>query len=316
VAPESPREGLIVLNISDERLIEILEDLGIKIYSSNGTNISCFCPFHDNKDTPSFSISKIEENHPFLCFNPDCGRKGALVTLVMFLKRLGKNDAERYIGYEELKGQIKFPEKKGKRSYDILSESLLADFDNSPSALINMAERGFQMDTLRTFKVGRMNGFIMIPVYDENNRLVGFVRRVINPIGKRKYYDKGLPKGKILFNLNRAKDYNEVILVEGPIDAMMVHQAGYPNVVAVMSGNITPIQTDLLQKYFKRAIIFFDNDAGGKGLCRQVEEKCRNMLLYEVDYPVDVKDPCDLKESNIKIAVENKKSKLQKLLGG
>jgi DNA primase len=65
---------------SEEQIEAVLNDLGLEIDSETGRDFICFCPFHNNTETPSFSVSKA--TGVFLCFNAMCSERGNLIELV------------------------------------------------------------------------------------------------------------------------------------------------------------------------------------------------------------------------------------------
>ena len=121
-------------------------------------------------------------------------------------------------------------------------------------------------------------------------------------------------------NVNNAKKHDTVVVVEGPMDAMKVHQAGFPNVVGVMSGNLTKFQELLLKKYFDSVIIFTDNDEAGRRLGEDIAKRCDTLKVYWAQYPNDSKDPGELSLKEIQESIEDKKPnlamKIKKVLGG
>src|SRR5258705_2735626 len=106
------------------------------------------------------------------------------------------------------------------------------------------------MPTIKTFGVGYcarglMRGRIAIPIYDERGDLVAYAGRSVGKElaetkGKYRLPD-GFKKSFVLFNLHRAKEHaaRGLIVVEGFFDAMKVHQAAYPNVVALMGSTVS-----------------------------------------------------------------------------
>lgn len=305
--------------LTEEKLEKLLSDLGIDVISYTASNLICYCPFHSNRDTPAFSIAKHISNHPFMCFNPACAKKGTVTTLVSEINSIDIRIAKRYIlSYNPT--QFSLPKKVDKRDYKILDSNLLHSpmIDYSPSALGYMIERGFSIDTLQDFKVGFYSEFgssyIIIPAFDENNNLVGFTRRLIGPT--RKYYDQGLPKKQILFNLNNARRYQTIIICEGPMDVIAVHDAGFANVVGVLSGNFSDIQQSLLQKHARNIIIFTDNDTAGKKLGKNIAASFSGGV-YWAKYPGNYKDPGEMPKENIVQAIEGKQSDIHhKIKGG
>jgi hypothetical protein len=122
-----------------------------------------------------------------------------------------------------------------------------------------MAGRGFEADTMRHFGVGysAKQESIVVPMHDPDGVLVGFVARTIE--GKGFKNTDNLPKSKTAWNFHRAKKQGDtVIVVESTFDAMRIHQAGYPNVVALLGGSISPYHVDQIEKTFSKVIIMTD----------------------------------------------------------
>jgi DNA primase len=69
-----------------------------------------------------------------------------------------------------------------------------------------------------------------------------------------------------LFNLHRAAydQCRRVVVVEGFFDCMNVHQAGFPNVVALMGCSLSSQQADLLSRHFDEALLLLDGDQAGE----------------------------------------------------
>jgi len=125
--------------------------------------------------------------------------------------------------------------------------------------------RGFDDDTLKTFEVGYSvkKDMTIVPMHDPNGMLLGFVgRSVEDKIFKN---SDNLPKSKTAWNVHRAKRHGETVIVcESSFDAMRVHQAGYPNVVALLGGHFSEWHKDQFNEYFSRIIIMTDFDERGK----------------------------------------------------
>jgi len=70
-----------------------------------------------------------------------------------------------------------------------------------------------------------------------------------------------LPVARTLFNLHRAKAHDTAIIVESALDVMRLHQAGYPNAVALLHGHINERHFQLLGRYFSGIVIMSDYDS-------------------------------------------------------
>lgn len=114
------------------------------------------------------------------------------------------------------------------------------------------------------------NNRIIIPISDEEGRVVGFSGRALGE-DSIKYLNsrdsRTFEKGKILYNLNNAKNYlqnNEIIIVEGFFDVFALKKNGYSNVIAIMGTAFTPNHLKLFNKYkINKFVLCLDNDDAG-----------------------------------------------------
>jgi DNA primase len=135
-----------------------------------------------------------------------------------------------------------------------------------------LARRGSARDTIRTFGVGlyRGTGFlrgrIVIPMHDEHGALIAYAGRAIDGQEPKYRFPTGFRKSLVLFNLHRVlkAGTRTVIVVEGFFDALAVHQAGYPAVVALMGSTLSRYQADLLTTDFDRVLVMLDGDDAGR----------------------------------------------------
>jgi 5S rRNA maturation endonuclease (ribonuclease M5) len=128
-------------------------------------------------------------------------------------------------------------------------------------AVAYLRGRGFEDETLRGFGVGYSSkkDMTVVPMHDPNGMLVGFIGRAIDD--KVFKNTPNLPKSKTAWNFHRAKKYGDtVIVVESSFDAMRIHQAGFPNVVALLGGHFTEYHKEQLARTFSKIIIMTDFD--------------------------------------------------------
>lgn len=127
----------------------------------------------------------------------------------------------------------------------------------------------------------RFRGRLMFPIFNENDKVVGFGGRKLyedDPGGKyinspeTRIYNKS----RVLYGLNfaresiRANDY--VLLVEGYLDVISLYQAGIQNVVASSGTALTTEQVQLISRYTKNVVMVYDADlAGIKATKRGIE---------------------------------------------
>lgn len=120
---------------------------------------------------------------------------------------------------------------------------------------------------------------IMFPIIDTSGNVIAFGGRVMDD-SKPKYLNSSdtvvFRKGKQLFALNYAKDIltgsiqsdlvksGEIILCEGYMDVIAMHQAGFSNAVATLGTAITPEHARVVSRYAKTAYLAYDSDEAGK----------------------------------------------------
>ncbi len=110
---------------------------------------------------------------------------------------------------------------------------------------------------------------LMLPVIDLRGDVIGFTSRVMDGSAP-KYLNTPetaiFKKRSILYGINYAKNTKRenMILVEGNIDVITLHQAGFDNVVATMGTALTEEHARLLSRYTKELVLCYDNDEAGK----------------------------------------------------
>ncbi len=149
-------------------------------------------------------------------------------------------------------------------SWDSLMKAMSAkgyqEYELFEADLIRQRSRGGFYDTFRNR--------LMFPIIDVRGDVIGFSGRIIGD-GEPKYLNSRdtlvYNKGRNLFALNLAKKSKSgyIILSEGNIDIVSLHQAGFDSAVASLGTSLTPEQARLLSRYTKQVIIAYDNDGAG-----------------------------------------------------
>ena len=303
----------------------ILKSLGLEVVGETSNDFLCYCPFHSNRHTSSFSVSR--DKGAFICFNPACGEAGTLVELIK--KVLHKNDFEamRYIAAKETESLNNFDELmaemlEDKPDFIEFSKDTLKDLYNSLSASKEAQDyfksRGINVPEMTHFSLGYSpkQNMVTVPVHSPDGIAIGIVGRSIE--GKSFKNSTNLPKSKTMFNIHRAKKIGDhVIVVESSFDAIRVHQAGFPNVVATLGGFISNEQHHLLNRYFNRITIMTDADEAGRALGMSIANKLKNKDIlwasyeYGKIYPHAAKDAGDMSEDEIKACIKNAVSDIE-----
>jgi DNA primase len=182
----------------------------------------------------------------------------------------GKNNGApiEYLSNRKINKQtiIKFGIGYAEDRYDTLYKHLKAiGFDDSSifkSGLVLVKE-----DSKKVFD--RFRGRIMFPIFDIRGNVIAFGGRVMDS-SQPKYMNSPetevYQKGKHLYAMNFAKGAcaKQIILAEGYMDVISLHQSGIINAVAPLGTALTDNQGKLLKKYSEEIILSFDSDSAGQ----------------------------------------------------
>ena len=297
----------------------IIKSIGLDIVAEPGNEVMFYCPFHSNRHTASCCINK--SSGAWLCFNPSCGESGSIIDIVKRLTERNEFEAIRFIKVKEIENDVDFEDTlssvlEDKPDFVEFSQETLdrlhADLAGNKEARDYFEYRGINEESMKHFALGYSSAMNMVitPVHSPDGMPVGLVGRSISE--KRFKNSNGLPKNKTMFNLHRAKKLGGiVIVVESNFDAIRVHQAGFPNVVATLGGHISNDNINLLNKYFTKIIIMTDSDEAGRSLGKNIASKLRNkevlwaMYDDEILYPHGAKDVGDMNDAEIKQCISN-----------
>ena len=142
------------------------------------------------------------------------------------------------------------------------------------SGLVNKNERGQYID--------RYRNRLMFPICDVRGKVIAFGGRVLDD-SKPKYINSPenivYSKGRNLFGLNVAKkgDIKKILIVEGYMDVISLHQRGITNVVAALGTAMTQAQGWLLRKHSEQIILSFDSDEAGLSAKMRALDILQNM---------------------------------------
>lgn len=279
--------------------------------SKKGKNYFGICPFHDDTN-PSMSVSRDKQIYKcFSCgasgnvftFVMDYENVDFKEAASILAKRAGINFASGYVR----QSSDKFD--KYYKMYDLALKLYQNNINSSfgKAAVEYLENRSISKDVIREFKIGLSldkhaltdvltkkdysaleiekyglgNGFndlyinrIMFPLFDTNNRVVGFSGRIYldSDKGLNKYVNtKETPifkKGELLYNYYNAKEHcrlsKNVILVEGFMDVIRLYTIGIKNVVALMGTALTKNQINLLKRLSTDIYVCLDGDSAGQ----------------------------------------------------
>ena len=175
------------------------------------------------------------------------------------------------IGYQYLSGRglseetmrkfgLGYSDKFGGGLYTFLKSKGYSDERLRESGLFNVDERHGMYD--------KFWNRVIFPIMDVNNRVIGFGGRVMGD-GKPKYLNspetKIFDKSRNLYGLNIARTTRKkyLILCEGYMDVISMHQAGFTNAVASLGTALTSGHASLLKRYTQEVLLLYDSDEAG-----------------------------------------------------
>ena len=193
-------------------------------------------------------INKLAANYFYYQLKQPQGRAG-----YEYLRRRGLTDEtiRRFgLGYANKTSDDLYRFLKS-RGYD---DALLTE-----TGLVTIEERGAR---------DKFWNRVMFPIMDVNSRVIGFGGRVMGD-GEPKYLNspetKVFDKGRNLYGLQYARTSRQkaLLLCEGYMDVISMHQAGFTNAVASLGTALTQQHAALLGRYTKQVVLTYDSDAAG-----------------------------------------------------
>ncbi|MDD3745269.1 MAG: DNA primase [Anaerostipes sp.] len=244
-------------------------------------------------------LNKIAANYFYVLLHSSRGEIG-----LKYLKERGitlETMKKFALGYSDIYNDDLYKYLKGKG---------YSDDDLKESALVNIDEARGGSD--------KFWNRVMFPIQDVNNRVIGFGGRVMGD-GNPKYLNsketKLFDKSRNLYGLNFARTSREryIILCEGYMDVITMHQAGFTNTVAALGTAFTQGHASLLKRYTDEVILSFDSDgAGQKAILRAIPILKDAGLTVRV---LDLKPYKDPDEFIKELGAEELKERLSKAMG-
>ena len=155
----------------------------------------------------------------------------------------------------------------------------------------------------------RFRNRLTIPILDAKSRVIAFGARALDPDAEPKYLNSPetrlFDKGSSLYNFARARqaafDRDELVVVEGYMDVIALHQAGFAHAVATLGTAFTERQMELLWQLAPEPIVCFDGDrAGEAAAARAIDRMLPNLRegrSFRFAFLPEGSDPDDLVRS-------------------
>lgn len=204
-----------------------------------------------NERSALLEVNKLAGTYYYVSLRSSLGRNG-----LDYLKKRGLSEETMKtfgLGYA--------PKTPSDGLYHYLKSRGISDDLLRRSGLMNVdVKRGTMYD--------RFWNRVIFPILDSSNRIIGFGGRVMGD-AKPKYLNspetKIFDKSRNLYALNLARKSREdyLVLCEGYMDVISMHQAGFTNAVASLGTSLTPGHCALLSRYTKKVVLSYDSDQAG-----------------------------------------------------
>lgn len=279
-----------MLDLRKVDVVDFLTALGIRNVSDEGEEVRYSCPYvgHANADE-SASAYMNAESTAYYCHG--CHARGNAVHFLARYEGISPLLAASFIRQRYDQG-FREPDNSFQRELEYFWMNIDEDIEEEnepieylmdvlpPEAKDYMLGRGFLEETLEAWQIGydSISGRIAIPVRDHHGRMVGFKGRSFKPHHQPKYLVLGdrpnrSPRygfltylvSRIAFGYNIActRSDKTLILCEGELDVIALHQMGFTNAVSVGS-NVSEYQCTLILAHSAEVVIFFDDDNAGQ----------------------------------------------------
>lgn len=177
-------------------------------------------------------------------------------------------------------------------SYHALSQYLTA----KGFSMQELVDAGLVVENEEGRRYDRFRGRLMIPIRNARGEVVGFGSRSLDG-SEPKYMNSPqtavFDKGQLLFGLDRARvairETGVAVLVEGYMDVIGCHQAGFSNVVAGMGTSLSESQLRALRKLAPRIVLALDADAAGQRAVLRSLDVARTSLEQETTLAFDAR---------------------------
>jgi DNA primase len=214
-----------------------------------------------------------------------------------------KNDTAK--NYLKNRGVFESLIEKFEIGYAPTSKELISYIKNNFLNILNAKELGV-VENGENGYYSRFVDRIIFPIYSQNNKIVGFGGRTLGS-HQAKYINSPqtilFNKSKLLYGYNLAKTEiykkNEIIVTEGYLDVIMLHQAGFCNAVATLGTALTNEHLPLLKKGEPKVILAYDGDnAGITAALKASTLLSQNNIFGGVVIFENGLDPADMVNSN------------------
>jgi DNA primase len=299
-------------------MTDVLTHYGINWLRKSGAELRGKCPIHQGDGERAFHVNL--DKGAFNCFS--CKAHGNVLDLVAALEQCTVRDAALKLAEwfkldstaevgERTKKSDRQPATANAPAQSKTEKRSESEPANPPlkfALRVNTSHdyglsRGLTQETLDLFGAGlclskgMFAGRFIIPLHDEQGRLVGYAGRSLDDSEPKYLFpsrEKGFRKSELVFNLHRvlktASADTPVVIVEGFFDCMKLQQAGY-HAVSLLGSSLSEVQEELLVQNFNQLVLLFDGDDAGRSATAEcLKRLARRAFVHVIELP-DGKQP-------------------------
>ena len=278
---------------------QITDLFGPAELKKSGRDFVTRCPWHDDR-RPSLTVSPTRNRvHCFVCGKGTDAigwlqdRQGlSFQEAVLELARrtgvsvaAGDPEAQERFEQEWRERRQLMAQRTEQRTQ--FHQALLHQLEQGGAGAAYLRSRGISPETARTWQLGLAGGRLTIPLNDAGGQTVGFCGRATGnqePKYRNSSGDLLFQRNGLVFGLDQAAEairkQGTALLVEGPLDVIQLHHAGFTNAVACLGTSVSTLQLQLLQRQgMKHLLIALDGDNAGQTATERLIEQLQPQLV-------------------------------------
>jgi DNA primase len=278
---------------------QITDLFGPTELKKSGREFVARCPWHDDRH-PSLSVSPSRNRvHCFVCGKGTDAigwlqdRQGlSFQEAVLDLARrtgvsVAEGDPEAQARFEREWRERRQLMAQRMEQRTQFHQALLQELEQGGAAADYLRSRGISAETAIAWQLGVAGGRLTIPLNDASGQTVGFCGRAIGrqePKYRNSTGDLLFQRNGLVFGLDQAAEairkQGTALLVEGPLDVIQLHQAGFTHAVACLGTSVSALQLQLLRRQgMKHLLIALDGDGAGQAATEKLLEQLQPQLV-------------------------------------